>query len=100
MRHIALAIAVFAAAPAIAQPRVDWSQPVTGVDAPARAEADVTQTLVIISHSYKNPVTPIAIDPSAATADTPLPPPCEAPTPRSPPQQPGPPAPAPCPTPR
>lgn len=117
MRHIALAIAALVAAPAFAQPPVDWTKPVTGVDAPpVRSVDDLTDAefrelqdshalpASRIAHVVDLGVVPVnvitAADLQAIGRDTPLPPPCEPPTPRGPPSRPGPPAPAPCPTPR
>lgn len=98
MRRLALAIAALAAAPALAQPPTDWTKPVTGINASPLATLETTETFVLIADSYTNHIEPIVIDPVITpAADTPLPPPCEPPLPRSPATPPGPPTPEPAP---
>ena len=98
MKRLALSIAALAAAPALAQPPTDWTRPVTGIDASPLAAPETTETFVLIAHAYTSHFEPIVIDPVITpAADTPLPPPCEAPPARTVPTPPGPPAPAPAP---
>lgn len=97
MRPIVLAIVALVASPAFAQAPIDWTKPVTGVDAPAAPARAIVETVVIVSHAQQAPAEPTVGEQTATAEETPLPPPCEPPTPRTPPQ-PGPPSP--CPTPR
>jgi hypothetical protein len=87
---------------ALAQPPstgVDWSKPVTGVDAPATRPAETVEIkldLVLESPAHKpSPSSPAMIQNPEAAA-TPLPPPCDPPLPRAPTEPPGPTAPDPC----